>query len=127
MSDDIFDFWPDGVQVNRPKSILHIDAFEFPFDGLIDDTVYPTINESWTGPVQILTRSLGEGCDYGDMPPALFETMIFWPGNDRFHHWRRSYWTRKDASQGHSTIYRFIKEAVRGVPAAISKAWWNCR
>jgi hypothetical protein len=53
--------------------------------------------------ILVSTVHLGLNHQYGDGPPLIFETMIFWPDGDDHDEYQERYSTREEALEGHKT------------------------
>lgn len=66
-------------------------------DGVLVSTVFLVFNHNWQGP---------------DMPPLLYETMIFGGTHDQ---WQRRYTSRDEALDGHNEAVEMVQNARSGV------------
>ncbi len=45
-------------------------------------------------------------------PPLLWETTIFWPGNENWDGWEEHYVSEQDAREGHKKAVALVKTAL---------------
>ena len=62
--------------------------------------------------VRVSTVFLGLDHNWGDGPPLLFESMIFWPDNPDLDQQMARYSTWHEAEQGHERLVECVRQAL---------------
>jgi hypothetical protein len=80
---------------------------------LFEDKSYKVLKQEMVGPYWVSTVWLGLDHRFGIGPPLIFETMVFWRGEnpqpDSFEEDQERYSTEEEALTGHARIVEFYR------------------
>lgn len=99
----------DGVPVPEPDSIKAAMFFGDIRNRRVAEDTFTAFDGT---EIRVSTVFLCLDHGWGDGPPVLWESMIFWPGNEELDEEQVRYTSRQEAEEGHQLMVAMVKRAL---------------